>query len=106
MRARLQASYSRGGQRFAQVRLLVQGDEGGHGTPCLSQFIEMCSVLMNDSTELLLAFEPRASEVREGLLGELSERLGDVKAVPPATWADVISGCDHIELYRARKRRL
>eukprot|EP00892_Ulva_mutabilis_P009414 jgi/Ulvmu1/6845/UM031_0050.1 len=82
------------------------GDEGGHGTPCLQQFIQMCSTLMNSETVLLLAFEPRASEVRAALLKEISEQLGNVKAVPTSAWGTVVGGCDHIELYRASKRRL
>lgn len=63
----------------------------------------MCSTLMSAKTVLLLAFEHRASEVREALLRELSEQFGVVKAVPSSVWEEVISGCDHIELYRVSK---
>lgn len=84
--------------------VLVQGDEEGHGTPCLRQFTTMCSTLMSARTVLLLAFEPRASEVREALLRELSQQFGVVESIPSSAWEGVLGGCDHIELYRVSSR--
>lgn len=63
----------------------------------------MCSTLMGTRSVLLLAFEPRASEVREALLKELSEQFGIVESVPSSTWEAVVGGCDHIELYKVSK---
>jgi hypothetical protein len=56
---------------------------------------------MSPSTTLLLAFEPRSTEVRAVLLAQLQEDFPQMQQIPSSTWASVLE-CSHVEMYAMR----
>lgn len=79
----------------------AQGDEGGLGLPSVQDFVGVCRACMGCNTTFLLAFEPRASAVREELLVCLRRTFATCREVPSSAWREALP-CEHVEMFEMR----